>query len=283
MEIGLKYMAQTTNTDSASEKHRLSVQVSLNGFSFCILNQDKKQLVFLDQISFNEQLHPIQTEARLSHYFKDHLDKLYVFDTVQVSYVNELATFVPNALFNENHLVDYLKFNNKLFASDYIAHDLIASHDLVSVYVPYVNINNFFIDRFGQIEFKHFSTILVSHLLKSNALNTAQVVYAHIQEKQFELVVIENGTLRYYNSFSYETAEDFMYFTLFTLEQLKIDRETISFVFLGEVDKAHMVYPMAYNYIRNITFGDRENNMEISSKIPAIHTHAHYTLINALL
>ena len=74
-----------------------------------------------------------------------------------------------------------------------------------------------------------------------------------------------------------------MYFTLFTLEQLKIDRETVPFVFLGEVDEAHMVYPLAYNYIRNITFGDRENNMEISSEAPVIHAHAHYTLINALL
>ena len=91
MEIGLKYMAQTTNTDSASKKYRLSVQVSLNGLSFCILNQDNNQLVFLDQISFDEQLAPIQTETRLAHYFKEHLDRLYVFDSEHVSYVNELS------------------------------------------------------------------------------------------------------------------------------------------------------------------------------------------------
>ena len=61
-------------------------------------------------------------------------------------------------------LADYLKFNSKILSNDYITHDDLAQGDIVNVYVPYVNINNFIYDTYGAFEFNHYSTILLNTL-----------------------------------------------------------------------------------------------------------------------
>jgi hypothetical protein len=42
------------------------------------------------------------------------------------------------------------------------AFDEISNYEINSVYIPYVNINNFFIDQFGTFDYKHANSILVS-------------------------------------------------------------------------------------------------------------------------
>ncbi len=40
------------------------------------------------------------------------------------------------------------------------------NYDMVNVYLPFVNINNYIYDLFGEFEFKHNGTVMVQALLK---------------------------------------------------------------------------------------------------------------------
>lgn len=270
-------MAVTTNTTSNNIPLKLSVQVSLNGLSFCVLNSNNNTILDLKEIFFDERLNPIEVENKLIAFFDEHLTNSE-FNEVVVIHASELATFVPLPLFNDKDLANYLKYNNKIFASDYIAHDIITPYDIVSVYVPFININNVFIDKYGAFTYKHTATVLVETLLKLTSSGTNTQVYANIASRHFELIALKNNELLFYNSFIYETKEDFIYYVLFSLEQLKLNPEEIPFIFLGAIDESNELYEIAYTYIRNISI--MPSNFKYHSETPI--SNKHFTLLNAL-
>ncbi|MFD0962460.1 DUF3822 family protein [Pseudofulvibacter geojedonensis] len=259
---------------------QLSVQASLDGLSFCILDTIEKNIVALEEFYFDKQLTPLELEQKLQELFISNEFLQQEFKQVSLIHKNNLATFVPKDLFKEENLIDYLKFNNKIFESDFIATDEIVPHSIISVFVPLVNINNFFFDRFGSLDYHHSSTLLVKKLLHQvNSFTTK--LYCHVSKNSFELVYVKEGKLQFYNHFSFTTKEDFIYFLLFTIEQLEIDTETIDFIFLGNIGLDDEVYSLVYQYIRNVSFGSRETQFVYRDpEQKPKYGHDHFTLLN---
>ena len=147
------------------------------------------------------------------------------FSTVEVIYQNDLYTLVPKPLFNEDSLKEYLKYSVHVFANDFIAYDELNQHDIISVYIPYTNISNFFFDAFGSFTYKHASTILINSLLAQEKNSDTSNVFVNMYEKYFDLVVIDKGKLILANTFRYESKEDFLYYLLFSAEQTNLNPE----------------------------------------------------------
>ena len=258
VETGQKPMALTSsNTSEITIDKELSIQISLNGLSFCILETDTKTITYLNHISFDKKLSPFDVLDQLKSKFEAENALNDSFTNIYVIHVNELSTLVPKPLFKEDCLADYLKFNSKILKSDFITYDAISSNDSMNVYVPYVNINNYIYEKFGAFTFKHFSTVLIEHILLIEKNSENLKVYAHINSNHFEIIVVNKGNLQLYNTFEYTTSEDFIYYLLFTAEQLKLNPETFNLVFIGNVDKEDSIYTTAYKYIRNVSFGNR--------------------------
>ncbi|MFB9056004.1 DUF3822 family protein [Mariniflexile ostreae] len=250
-------MAQTNNISEISNHKELSIQISLSGLSFCILQKSNHTISFLKHVDFKKKQNPFDVLDRLKLTFETEVSLQDTFSNISVIHVNELSAFVPQALFKKECLADYLMFNSKLLKTDFITYDTISNNESVNVYVPYVNINNYIYEKFGTFTFKHFSTVLIEQLLLIEEKSEDQKVYAHMDSGHFEIVVINKGALQFYNTFEYTTSEDFIYYLLFTTEQLNLDPESLQLVFLGNVTKNDPVHSIAYNYIRHVSFGNR--------------------------
>ena len=261
-------MAQTNNKENILNPLELSIQISLNGLSFCILHRDKNTITFLKHIVFEKKGIPSDILDALKHSFNSEKELQNDFSKVTVIHENELSTLVPKALFNEDNIADYLKFNSKILKSDFITFDNIELNDSVVVYVPYVNVNNYVFDMFGDFTYKHKSTVLIeqSLLLERNSESKKMVV--HVSKNHFELLVVNNGKLELFNTFEYFSKEDFIYFILFTAEQLSLNPEVFELVFYGDVEKNDELYDITYKYIRNVSFGNRfdKYNFNVSPK-----------------
>ena len=244
-------MTKETNNTTTNSIFRLSIQVDLNGLSFCTLNSLEHRV---------EQLVHYPTAQRIDHpdalldFIKSlELERLGTgFRDVQIIHSNELSAFVPKAFFNKNTLSDYVKYNTKILANDFIDYDLIATSEMVNVYVPYVNINNYFFDLFGAFEYRHAASILVESLLGDATPFAEPKMYVHIRPFQFEIVVIQQRRVLLYNSYRYQTKEDFIYYILFAAEQLQLNPEAFQLCLLGAVDTDHELYQIAYTYVRHV-------------------------------
>jgi hypothetical protein len=272
-------MAKTNNITNKLTNLELSIQISLNGLSFCILQKDTNTISTLKHFNFEKKLNPFEVLDKLKHLFNTEIALQKTFVAVNVIHKNELSTLIPKPLFNESCLADYLKFNSKILKTDFIAFDEVITNDSVNVYVPYVNINNFIYEKFGTFTFKHFSTILIEHILLIEKNVDTSKVYANINANHFEIIVVERGKLILYNTFEYTTKEDFIYYILFTAEQLKLNPETLNLVLLGDVEKDDKLYTIAYKYVRNVSFGDRSDNFNYLEDTKT--KHSDFTLIKS--
>jgi len=279
METGQKIIQQNNNINQ-SEYNELSIQASLSGLSFCILNTFTNTFIYYKHVKFDKKLNPSEVLDKLEHSLNTDINLQQNFDTVIVVHDNELSAVVPKPLFNEDYLADYLKFNSKILRTDFITYDEILINDSVNVYVPYVNINNHLYDRFGAFDFKHFSTILIESILvlEKNSLSTK--MYVHVSHNHFEIIVLENNKLKLYNTFDYLIKEDFIYYILFTAEQLQLNPEEFPLVLLGHTIKDDQLYKIAYKYIRNVSLLEPLNTREINENIELDIKHD-FILINS--
>lgn len=273
-------MAITINNNNQTSNKNLSIQISLNGLSFCILNFETNTIVYLKEITTEKRETPFKILDILIDTFETENALQTTFNNIQVIHDNELATVVPKALFNEAHLADYLKFNSKILKSDFLSYDSITTNSSVVVYVPYVNINNYIYDKFGTFSYKHVATVLIETLLKQESTSTTTNMFVNVQKTHFEIVVLDKGKLLLYNSFEFNTKEDFIYYILFTAEQLELSPDTLVLKFLGKISDTDKLYETAYKYIRHVQFSERKDNYKYLEKTQS--SHAHFTLIHSL-
>ena len=280
METGQKTI-QTNNNIAQSKDIVLSIQVSLNGLSFCVLNTEKSEIEFYKSFQFEKKLNPGEVLDRLVHQFNTQEELQQDFKNVTVVHDNELSSLVPKPLFNEDYLADYLKFNSKILRSDYITYDEIILNDSMNVYVPYVNINNYLYDRFGEFEFRHFSTIVIESILNLEKNASTTKMYAHMSTTHFEIVIIDNGQLKLYNTFEYTTKEDFIYYILFTAEQLEMNPEEFALVIIGDLTTEDEYYQIAYKYVRDVAiFQSKGTTITVNNTVDT-KCLAHFVMINS--
>jgi len=251
-------MAQRSNNTQEKTYRKLSIQVSLSGLSFCVLDPIVNKISAFEQFDFEKKLNPFEVLERLinffdtKHYLQDKFDVLIIHE-------NDLSTLVPEKLFDEAHLADYLKFNSKILKTDFISFENIKLNQSVNVYVPYININNYIFETHGEFTYKHSSTILINTVL-SNHIDTGKIkLYIHVSNNHFEIIAVEQSNLTFYNSFEFKNKEDFIYYLLFVIEQLNYDPETIELIFLGAISEDSNLYKITYKYIRHIAFYEKPN------------------------
>lgn len=259
----------------------LSIQIRLSGLSFCILNRSTNTIERLQHMQSEKKATPFELLNQLKTIIESNADFNQPFDSVMCIYQNELSTLIPKSLFNENHLADYLKFNAKILQTDFIDFDTIAINDSVNIYVPLVNVNNYLFDTFGSFIYKHASTILIESVLQSSSNHKDTQFYINVGHLHFEMIAAKGKQLIYYNTFEFTTKEDFIYYILFTVEQLKLDPETLKINLSGHIQTDDDLYTIVYKYIRYVEFLEPVCKYQFQTTNQPKEKHSNFILINS--
>ncbi len=244
-----------TSKEGSDTFSKLSIQVSLNGLSFCVLDTLNHTILAAEQVTFTPALtlHALLKELKSLLHRNDIVEQH--FSEVTVIHKNKLFSLVPQPLFDENELPHYLKFNARLMVNDHIAYEEIPHQDIINVYVPYTNVNNYIFDCFGEFEYKHSGTILITALLQQNRTTLAPVCYVQIATGVMEMGVLSDKKLLFYNQFEYNTPEDFLFYLLFSLEQAQVDLTKVQLHLSGKVAVGDFLYKGCCRYIKNVSVG----------------------------
>ena len=264
-------MVVTSNDITQRNYKKLSIQVSLSGLSFCVFDTITNKIVVHNSVAFkkNEVI-----DSQLWNAFVENTILSKSYDEIIVLHDNNINTFVPKYLFDSDNIASYLQYNVKVFETDFFAFDEIDTYEINNIYVPFVNINNFLLDQFESFNYKNTNSILVQKILDKSKNIDEKQVFVHFQENHFEIVVVKNQELLLFNSFEYATAEDFIYFILFTFEQLQLNPELIPINLFGAISKEDSFYKIAYKFIRNCNLLDVSNNAktyDVSEKDMSTH------------
>ena len=235
---------------------KLCFEVANSNLSFCVIDMISNKIVTYKSYAINPKN---VLEEELWKVFVENPILEAQYDDVVVLHNSNLNTFVPSSLFDPNYLGSYLQYNSKVFETDYFAFDYLDTYDLNNVFIPYTSINNYLLDHYETFDYKNCNSIFVKKALDFSKNKDTKQVWVHFQQDRFEITVTKNTNLLLFNTFIYNSLEDFIYFLLFTYEQLQLNPEIIPVQFLGDISEESAAFKLAYKYIRNCSLLDVSN------------------------
>lgn len=279
MGTGQKSMEKELSKENNTSL-KLSIQVRLNGLSFCLINYQANELVYYKKIDFAKEYNPVKILEEIELLYQNEKQLSQPIDEVILLFSNDLYSLIPHALFVEEEASNYLKYNTKILKTDIVAHDIVIQDEMVNVYIPYTNITNYLFDRYGEFEYKHSVSILVQELLKDPASDVQ--AYLFNSKGYYDLVVFKGDKLLLCNTFNYETKEDFIYYLLFTAEQLKLDPTEFQLNLLGDITRSSPLFEITYTYIKNVDILNPQFDLQISEDVPEGFQREAFLLLKSL-
>jgi len=266
-----------------SKHYKLYVELSNSGLKHTVYNTENNTFIGLEEYQFSD----IHNDYSLVEPLKDIItnNPIYKneFKAIYIAVVNNRSTLVPNAIFKPEKLENFHHFNFTKQEEDQFFSDQIINLSAHNIY----SIPDFITDIFSSLKhvnFKHFSSALIeSSLLEAKKQKALSVLHVHILPSSFQVIAIKNQQLELYNSFIYQSSEDFIYYLLFVLDQLKINNEEASVLLTGHVEKNSVIYSILYKYIKTLTFGERPKNLKFSYIFEETPQHFHKALFNQFL
>lgn len=276
------YLQESASIDEKlKDNYILTIQYSLDGLSFVIF--DTKEQKFLSIKHYNISDKEASLDILLIELQAKENWKLNDFKKVNLLIDNNTNTFVPKEYFNEENKEKHLK----ILSRDSVPHintDELQSINAVNIYSLKEDTAKLTSQFSEKINVFHSATILIESLMKEFSERNPEIrAFVNVKNNKYELTIINNSNLIFHNYFNFNTKEDFLYFILFTFEQLKIDNETIPLYFMGFIEEKSPIMELCARYIRNIRFFNRNNNLNYSNELDSIPYYYYYTLYSSIL
>ena len=150
-------------------------------------------------------------------------------------------------MFDEKEKRTYLKYITRVKKNDFISNDNIEELKIKNVYIPYVNVNNFLVDKFKNINYYHFNSVLLKKIFK---IRDNKSFFAYVDNKKVKIIIFNKDNLVFFNSYEINTGADIVYFILLTLKEkdLNVDETLINFIIDSKNDD---LYDLANKFFNN--------------------------------
>ena len=273
METGKANNIQANSFNIAlSDSYHLSVQIGLTNFSYCITNTSKFSLEYFKNYQLNN------TNDIINLINDDEVIKSDFFSS-SVAFVNFPSTLIPNKFFTKASAKEMLELNSE--THEIINTDLLKEIDVHLAYSIPKELDNIATTYFPNAKQKAQQSILIDEFSKEH--NTEPTAYLYLSENTLNITAFKNEKLIFNNSFNFETKEDILYFVLFTLEQLKLDTNTVNTLFFGDITKDDDNFKLLYEYIRNIELGERPNQLQFPDEFNTLENQKYFGLFSQIL
>ena len=267
--------------ESNTRDYYLSIELSRSSLAIAIFKPDNKKYIIFDSYTFNDSN---SFDDLINHFESLLVEKQWLkekFLKVFLLIDNQYSTLIPPPLFIEEKLNKYLQFNHPVAEGQVSVFNKLNNSNIISVFsLPQV-IVDLAKNLWPNVQFFHCSSAIIESLninFKNKLSN--YTLFLNVRDETYDLVYFKNNKLHFYNSFRYNTKEDFIYFLLIAIEELQLNPEEIELILIGNIDKSSILFEMVYRYIRTNKFVERNDGYGYSYLFDGLMGHKNYTLFN---
>jgi hypothetical protein len=258
--------------------YHLSIQASLDGFLFAILDPDRNKYVGLKSYRFEKAVNPDLQYERIQGVLDQDPFLQRPYQGVSCIQVETRSTLLPAALFEKNHLKLYFEFNHVLNNLDELNYNYLKLADAYLVFPIYSEIANLYLKRWVNIRFFHQAAPLIDRMMSPGSAN-GQLTGINFNTDHFDILVIKGGKLQYLNNFRFRSEEDLLYFILFVFDKLGLDQEKTPVLLSGEIDKFSDRPSRLKQYFRKFSFQPAPQEFQYPPSFQKIQEHSLLNLI----
>lgn len=186
------------------------------------------------------------------------------------------TTLVPRRLFQHGDLSGY--FNLLLRPSDYVySYEELPDFNAYLLSATDKSLAKLFADIFPQARPQHLASPMLRYI-RSLAGISEHTVFVNLRHSMAQIAVFERQNLLYYNSVSFITATDLLYFVLLAYDQFRLDPQNTPLTVAGTILKDSELYRMLYRFVREIRFGVPPVQFHLPEAQESLPLHCYFDL-----
>lgn len=264
-----------------TSQYHISIQVSLDGYCFSVLDTRRNKYILLKNYLFPEET---DNEKLLSHIAglqeKDEF-LLKDYRSVSVILVSEKSTMVPLPLFIESNIEKYFAFNHGLSSDSEVRYNRLKQTDAVNIFPVATTLEKIILQRFPNARLYCQSTPFVEKILMDGKNKTQDArIYVNVHKSFIDIVVARHNKIELMNSFRYKTESDFTFFILYVFDQLKLNPDEVPVNFCGEIKKDSSHSELIKSFLGKVNFEKYSTQSLYSYTLANVPAHRFYNLLN---
>lgn len=262
-----------------SSHYRMAIQFSLGGLSYALLDAETNTIVALECYQSNL----LESSDDLFRCLEKALESKELssktFQNVTCLVDNRICTLIPRPLFNEADQAQLLEFSIPVPEDYTIISEPVAAAECVNVYALPKMLNDSIRSKWSGARITHTSTVFVDSFIKGE---TDTAAYIQVRNRDFDMLIIKNGKLNFFNNFRFNTKEDFAYFLLFALEQNGLSGIDTPVCFTGLIRPASEIIDLCGRYIKDLRFVETPHTLKADKALADVPYQYYFTLYQAL-
>jgi len=168
------------------------------------------------------------------------------FAQVNINLINSYSTLIPNQLFEEDQLDNYLSYNFETIDHTVSAFDSLKTLEARNCYLLFKKEREDIYRLFNNARIGHQSSAFIELNRTSKSL-----VLIEMHPTHFQLMHVQDNDFKVFNCFAYENAEDLLYYITYALRQLHIEKNA-KIEISGWIDSKHKIYQKLMKYLPSL-------------------------------
>ncbi|WP_026899208.1 DUF3822 family protein [Daejeonella oryzae] len=264
-----------------SDKCDLLLHLGSNSIAYSIIDQNN-QLVILRN-------HPRKNDEHISAInnldnIRESSDYLQLnFRKIKISLETPEFTFIPQELYSEDLLNDYLQFIKPASGSEAKA-SAIEKAGLI-------NLTAIDSELTKELKQRFHNPLIVSSIdpyIESTSQiakeSNSSILFLNFQKSAFEAAHYKEGNFIFYNRFEFTTEDEFNYFLLNIIEQLNLDVQHTNIQLTGDIDFNNQLTERISKYFHEISLGEVPHILKESWSLATNEgLHTYFSLLSLSL
>jgi len=264
----------------ASEYH-LSIQVGLDGFSFCILDPHRNKYLVLHHLPLIVGKPQFLTKKIEAIFDQEELLNAS-YKSVSISYATNKATLIPKIFANKETAAKLAEFTNDLNRTeDFLTDELTGLNYLLAYSYP-KDLISLFSRKFTDFKICHKSIPLILSALDQR-IEKKNTMVINFEKKYIRIIVIMEDQISFYNSYFYKNEADFLYYSLNICQKLHIDPEEDEILISGFVAEDSSYIRQLKKYLSNVHFLKPSTDFNYGNIFEKVQKHQFVSLLNTYI
>ena len=238
-------------------QYQLRCEISESSFSCAVVDIIDNQTIASEFYNFPDSKEKYSIVFYLEQIYATHdFLKSLKWQSVEIIIDNQSFTHIPVDLFKKEYTSRYLQ----LAKGSHISHNeevhTYTHEDLgiVNIYSTDRELYNWLSETYPLVDliYQHKTSQLIDFAIFSSK---AQSAFLYFGNHHFTMVITANGGLKFCNRFEYKTAQDLVYFVLFTMNELGIEPDEIMLRLYGNIKEQTEEFDLLNQYLSNVKIG----------------------------
>ena len=262
---------------NSTNNYEISIQLGLDGFSFCLLDNLRNRYVMFRQYKLSGKAAGLPAEIKYIAEQDEFLSRQY--RRYRIVFSTEQSTIVPASLYDPAIKNEYFEMNHKLQDNYIVSNNRLTEPDAYLLFGVRKDIFDLACNLFPEASISHQAKPLISSSFRQARKNKDRYIRVHFNNGFFTLVIIKENELQFFNTFRVRNDSDILYYLMNTFNRFEVNNDQKVFL-SGNIFKFDDLYNNLLRYIKTLKFAEPEGDFSMSYIFDELGTHQYCNLFN---